>query len=299
MDFRELTERWQKAVGPTMKATTLSHYRNALRAYVLPALGGRLISKINREDVQTLLANQARKYSSSALRSMRSVLSLTLGWATDCAWLDKNPCTRIKLPQQTGGRRVTRTVMTLQQVTAIAGKLEEPYSTLVLFLAASGLRVGEAIAIKWSDFEGNMLRVSRRICDGNVDSVKTESSIRKLPVNPALVSRMRTLGESEWIFCSRKGTPVNPGNVLKRYVRPAAAKLGVHLGGWHDFRHTLTTTMRRSGVHPKVISGILGHARVALAMNVYDHADVGDFQQPLATVAGELLRNVTKMEVAG
>jgi len=121
-----------------------------------------------------------------------------------------------------------------------------------------------------------------------MDSVKTESSIRRLPVDPALVSRMRSLGEGEWIFCSREGTPVNPGNALKRYVRPAATELRVHLGGWHDFRHTLTTTMRR-GVHPKVISGILGHAKVALAMNVYDHADVEDFRHPLAVVAEELL----------
>jgi len=110
---------------------------------------------------------------------------------------------------------------------------------------------------------------------------------------------MRSLGEGEWIFCSREGTPVNPGNALKRYVRPAATELRVHLGGWHDFRHTLTTTMRRGGVHPKVISGILGHAKVALAMNVYDHADVEDFRQPLAVVAEELLRSVTKTEAAG
>ncbi|HEX2329095.1 MAG TPA: hypothetical protein VHN74_10240, partial [Candidatus Angelobacter sp.] len=61
-----------------------------------------------------------------------------------------------------------------------------------------------------------------------------------------------------------------------------------------DFRHSLTTTMRRNGVHPKVISGILGHAKVALAMDVYDHANVEDFRQPLSFVASELLRNVTK-----
>ena len=210
MDFRELAERWQKAVGPTMKATTLGHYRNALRAYVLPAFGSRLIVEINREDVQTLLANQAKNYSSSTLRSIRVVLSLTLGWARDCGWLENNPCTRIRLPQQTGGRKVTRTVLTSEQVTAIAGKLEEPYATLVLSLAASGMRIGEAIAIKWSDFEGNVLRVSRRICEENMDSVKTESSIRRLPVDPALVSRMRSLGEGEWIFCSREGTPLTP-----------------------------------------------------------------------------------------
>jgi integrase len=86
---------------------------------------------------------------------------------------------------------------------------------------------------------------------------------------------------SEWVFCSEAGTPVNPGNALKRYVRPVVTGLGISLGGWHDFRHTLTTTLRRDGVHPKIVSGILGHSRVNLAMDVYDHATVQDFRQPL------------------
>src|SRR6266404_7469612 len=53
------------------------------------------------------------------------LLSLTLGWASDCGWLEKNPCTRIKLPQRTGGRQVTRTVLTTKEVIAIAAELEE------------------------------------------------------------------------------------------------------------------------------------------------------------------------------
>jgi DNA-binding NarL/FixJ family response regulator len=48
--------------------------------------------------------------------------------------------------------------------------------------------------------------------------------------------------------------------------------------------------------NPKVISGILGHAKVALAMDCYDHADQNDFQQPLAFVAERLLQSVTKHE---
>lgn len=294
MDFQELTERWQNAEGPTLKPTTLSHYQNALRAYVVPAFGNRKISTINREDIQVFLAEQAKNYSESALRSMRVVLSLTLGWAKSCAWLENNPCLDIKLPKETGGRKVIRTVLTPEQVNAIAGKLEEPYATLVLFLAASGLRIGEAIAVKEPDFEGNVLHVTRRIYDGDEDAVKTRHSIRKLPIDPALVSRMRQLGDGEWIFQSREGTPVNPGNALKRYVRPAVTELGIAIGGWHDFRHSLTTQMRRNGAHPKVISGILGHSKVDLAMNTYDHADVEDFRQPLALVASRLLRDVTK-----
>jgi integrase len=288
MTFRELTERWEKAEGSTIKGTTLHHYKNALRAYVLPKFGDRKIADINREDIQTFLAEKARKYSESTLRSMRVVLGLTLGWATNCSWLEKNPCSRVKLPKRTGGRRVTRTVFTAEQVNAIAGKLKEPYATLVLFLAATGLRIGEALAMKWTDFTHNVLHVTRRIYDGDVDAVKSKRSERKLPIDPILVARMEKLGKGEWVFRSKTGGPLNPGNALRRHVRPAAEKLGISLGGWHDFRHTLSTKLRRSGVHPKVVSDILGHKRVNLAMDVYDRTDVEDFMQPLSLVVNEL-----------
>jgi hypothetical protein len=54
-------------------------------------------------------------------------------------------------------------------------------------------------------------------------------------------------------------------------------------------RQLPSTTMRRNGVHPKVISGILGHAKVGLAMDVYEHANVEGFQQPLSFIADGLL----------
>ena len=91
---------------------------------------------------------------------------------------------------------------------------------------------------------------------------------------------------------------MNPGNALKRYVRPAAEAVGVKIGGWHDFRHTLSTGLRRSGVHPKVVSDILGHSRVSLAMDVYDRTDVSDFELPLAAVAKGLVSSVIKSEAA-
>jgi integrase len=90
------------------------------------------------------------------------------------------------------------------------------------------------------------------------------------------------------------GTPLNPGNALKRHVRPAADKLGIAIGGWHDFRHMLSTNLRRSGVHPKVVSDILGHNKVNLAMDVYDRTELQDFVQPLSVGSTELLRNVMK-----
>jgi len=290
MTFQELTERWDKAVGPTIKSSSLRHYRNALRMYVLPFFGALNISEVSRERMQKFLAFQAKDYSRSALRSMRTVLSLTLGWAADCVWIQANPCVKIKLPREAGGNRVIRTVLTPKQIIDLSANLEEPCATLVLFLAATGLRIGEAIGIKWSDVENNVLSVSRRIYVGDVDAVKSLLSVRKLPLDARLVERLRALGEGkEWVFRSGAGTPVNPGNALKRYVRPAANSLGIVFGGWHDFRHTLSTTLRRSGVHPKVVSDILGHKKVNLAMDVYDRTDVGDLEQPLEAVSSRLL----------
>ena len=296
LNFCELWERWQAVVAPTLKTSTANHYHNALRAYVVPSFGKRQVSLIGRYDVETFLAEQAKKYSRNTLRSMRAALGILLSWAVSCEWIAKNPCSGVKLPR--GGKRVVRTVLKPEEVAAIAGELEEPYATLVLFLATTGLRIGEAIAVQWEDFRGNLLRINRRIYDGDVDKVKTERSERSLPIPEELLSRMRLLSNTGWVFRSRGGTPINPGNALKRYVHPAAKALGITIGGWHDFRHTVTTTMRRNGVHPKVISGILGHSSVALAMNTYDHLEVEDFRQPLEHVAGELLRNVTKFAPA-
>ena len=75
-------------------------------------------------------------------------------------------------------------------------KLSEPHATLVLFLAVTGLRIGEAIAIKWSDFEGDVLHVQRRMYDGKVDTTKSRESKRRIPIPAALLKRLKALGNT-------------------------------------------------------------------------------------------------------
>jgi integrase len=112
--------------------------------------------------------------------------------------------------------------------------------------------------------------------------VKSKKSVRNLPVDPKLKERMLQIAGSEWIFSSEAGTPVDDGNALRRYIRPACVKLGIKLGGWHDFRHTLTTRLRKAHVHPRVLSDILGHSKVNLAMETYDRSDADDIATALS-----------------
>jgi integrase len=287
--FHRVGGKWQAAEGPTYKASTFQHYANALNTYVTPEFGACKIAKINRADIQTWPNKHAATYSKSTLRSMKVTLGVTLGWAEACEWIEKNPCARIKLPQKTGGRRVKRTRLTPAQVETITGNLQEPYTTLVLLLHDTGLRISEAIALKWADLNGKVLSISRRIYDRKVDELKSKRSRRKLTLDAAMVARITALhsqfANGDWMFQSETGTPVDPHNALARYFRPTAKACNVTVSGWHDFRHTLSTNLRRQKQYPKVVSDILGHSKVNLAMDVYDEADMQDIATALASVA--------------
>jgi integrase len=126
-----------------------------------------------------------------------------------------------------------------------------------------------------------VLTIRRIIYKGKVTMLEPDG-IEVLPLDPVvhadLIRYVRSSAGQRWVFQSRKGTPVNPGNFRRRYLHPAAKAIGVKLGGTHDFRHTLKRRMRRAGIDPVVVRDTLGHKRVE-QQEVYDAAkrvEVGD-----------------------
>jgi integrase len=288
MTLSELVERWQAAVVPTLKHSTASVYNSGLKV-VLQTFAKTPINKLGRYEVELFLAAKSKQYAKNSLREFRASLSRLMSWAVSNDWIEKNPVSKIKLPAGTGNE-ITRNVLTPKQVNALAAELEEPYSSLILFLAATGLRVGEAIGIQWKDFDGKILNVQRRIYDGVVDTVKTESAKRSIPIPTRLRKRLNGLERvSEWVFNSRSATPLNPGNALRRYIQPTARKLGIPLSGFHDLRHSLATDLINSGVSAKAVSQILGHANVGITLNTYTHPATKDFAGPLTQRAGQFV----------
>jgi integrase len=138
-----------------------------------------------------------------------------------------------------------------------------------------------------------VLHFRRIIYKRRVAELKEDEQIH-MPLDPVehaeLIQRLRKLGEGKkWIFQSRAGTPIDHNNARGRYLKPAAAAVGVQIGGWHDFRHTLSRTLRRAGVHPVVIKDTLHHSKVDLAMNVHDKASAEDIRAGLRVVSKKLL----------
>ena len=129
-----------------------------------------------------------------------------------------------------------RTELEPAQASGFIQILDEPYSTLVMLFGLSGRRQEEGLAIKPTDLgDDNALHIRRVIVNGRVEELEeNEQQVVPLdqPKHAELVRRLRVLGEGhEWIFHSRKGTPLNPGNARRRHLHPAAKALGIKVGG--------------------------------------------------------------------
>jgi integrase len=142
-----------------------------------------------------------------------------------------------------------------------------------------------------------MPRGKRIIYDGEVVLLTEEEQKKNVfplddMVHAELIQRMRSLGAGQkWIFRSRVNTPVNLGNARRRHLHPTAAAIGVKVGGWHDFRHTLKRQMRRLNVDPVIVRDTLGHSKVE-QQDVYDLARRAEVGDALKLIGGQLVRQL-------
>lgn len=157
-------------------------------------------------------------------------------------------------------------------------KIESPtYFLFTKFLAATGLRVGEALALKWSDvdFENKTLSVSKAYdrVTKTVTSPKTKKSVRTIPLfydAAEVLKKIKHTSEPIFSFIGRTSNVHN--------FSAAAKRCGMNKLTLHSLRHVFATRCLESGVDPKVIQKWLGHTKIDLSMNLYAHAN-GNFEQ--------------------
>jgi integrase len=157
--------------------------------------------------------------------------------------------------------------------------------TLVLLAASTGLRQGEIFGLKWRDvdFEHGELNVIQSMVCGVVGACKTESSQRLVPLHHRLAAALfawrpncNFKTQDDWVFASRLHDGRKPywgPVILRKYIQPAAQKLGIHKQiGWHTFRRTYATLLRSLGVEFKVMQELMRHSSLRTTLDVYTQA---------------------------
>lgn len=169
------------------------------------------------------------------------------------------------------------------EINELLERLSDPDRILSMFLLDTGLRVGEALALDWTDIdvENNTVNVFKTITrSGQITAPKTKTSIRTVPVSPRMVAilkreRLRQnenaihyaglydLSDKEAVFKEDSGKRIKYGTYIDRLKRS-----GLDICP-HDFRHTTASRLNESGISPLVIAKWLGHSKIDTTVNVY------------------------------
>jgi integrase len=287
---RSVIARYEAERMPS-RHTTARVYRCFIRNHILPKWGDEDIRALQPRPVELWL--RELPLSPKSKTHVRSLMHGLLEFAMWAGLLDisRNP---MSLVQNKGATRRTRKArsLTVEQFHALLRELHEPFAMLALVSVCLGLRISEALALRWTDVDwlGAHLSIRRGIVEQIVDDVKTEGSARTFNLTSELVERLKFWkqrtdfsGAEDWIFASpfKLGRlPYSYTGVWRELVRASeAAKIG-HLGT-HAFRHTYRSWLDAVGTSVAVQQKMMRHADIRTTFNIY-----GDVVTDEMTTAG-------------
>ena len=165
----------------------------------------------------------------------------------------------------------------------------------IILCLYSGLRIGELIALQWSDidFAKGILTVSKSCHDGKdgliIDEPKTATSRRTIPLPKQLMPLVKMLkkrSDSDFVVSSH-GKPVSVRS-YQRSFELLLKKLDIPHRGFHSLRHTFATRAIECGMDVKTLSEILGHKNPTVTLNRYAHS-LMEHKQDMMNRLGKLL----------
>jgi integrase len=309
-----------------LRRGSFTGYRLALQNHILPRLGHLHLTDLARVHVKDLLAEkQTAGLSRRTISNLHAVLHNCLAEAIEDGYLTANPAASRRgrgLGMTREERSANIKAMDRDQLRAFLTATDATIPARALLfrlLALTGLRLGEALALRWEDVDrtASMLRIERAVSRGRVGPPKTLKGVRDVALAPGLLeglkawdvaAKAKALQAAEprapWIFASRSGSPGHHGRVDQDFkVALAAAKLSQHFTP-HCLRHTFASLHLQAGESIYWVSRQLGHASIKITVDVYGRwlppgnlEGAGRLEAALSpgqvTAGGAVTRNVT------
>lgn len=295
----EVAERWYSTTAP-LKPKTRSGYRSLLYSRILPYLGDLQLRQIDPVVVREWVADlQEDGLSASRIRQARNVLHAVFNMAVDGSMVTRNPVAGVKTPPViTQPRRY----LAAKQVGKLADTIESPYDLLVLVLAYSGIRFGEAAALRRSDcdLEGSRLHIKESLAEvaGQLHFGTTKAHRQRVVALPASIRDVlehhlesNDIASNGLVFTSPKGRPLRYSNFRRRQWTPAIERAGLSGLEIHELRHTAVSLMIDQGADPKLIQTQLGHSSISVTYDVYGHLFPDRLDEPASRLDALIRQN--------
>jgi integrase len=285
--LEEFVKEWRTSVAVNLKASTTRTAESHLRAHIIRKLGSLPLREINTRAVQSFVAylangGRSKKTVENVLLTLSSILRTARAWDYACGNFS---LTDITMPRE--GVRKEQRSFTDAEVGKILSATPEPFGTILAVTAVLGLRIGEVLALRFSDldFVRKIIRVRQSVdaATRKIQSVKSSASSADVPMPSQLETRLRVHlqtheGKSDLLFVNRDGRPFSANKLREKQLHPLLVKLGIPRGGFHSMRHGAASSLLADGATPAVVQKQLRHSDPRITLGVYAHV-VGNQQR--------------------
>lgn len=318
-------ETWlDSTVKARVREKTYTDYGDLMRLHVTPEIGTLKLHQLTPEHIQTLYNKILDKgLSARTVRYTHTVLKNALNQAVKWGKIYRNPADLVDLPKQ---KKEEMKVLTPEQASAfLEASICDTQKAFFSLMLASGMRPGEALALKWSsvDFEKNRITVNRSLTRDQkggwkLQEPKTARSRRTIPLPLAVMVDLKEVKDQQdqaaaerkkiikwnlkgkekaesysdhgFVFAASNGEPLSDKNLTRRHFKPILKDAKLPDIRLYDLRHTCATLLLSAGVNPKIVSERLGHASITLTLDTYSHV-LPDMQQSAADELDLILFN--------
>lgn len=274
---------WLKYQKYLVKESTYAHYVEMIQNHILPYFGNKFIGDITKSDIvefNHLLLSEGNKKSKKPL-STKTVKDINTILKQILSFFDND--IKFKNPKITKKEVKTFTKEEQSILKEYCLVHLNSYTLGIIICLYTGLRLGEICSLKWEDIdlENKILHVNRtilRIKDADkkgskivINTPKTESSSRKIPINKFLFSLLQPFqSESENYVLTNNKKFIEPRCYYRRY-KTILKRLNLRDYTFHTLRHTFATTCTELGVDSKSLSELLGHSNIKTTLTLYVH----------------------------
>lgn len=285
----ELLERWMRdAATPNHRKTTLRSYRIAIDKHLVPELGQIPAAKLRPADVAAWQAQLLGTHKPKSVRDYRGVLSAALAWAVKLGDLPGNSVAAVDTPRLSDDRLSPPDLATMRRY--VAALEATRYYVPVLLAAATGMRRGEVLALRWSDVDlaTGEVQITRQLSQAGADVYfgppKTKRGTRSL-VLPAFAvavlsqrrvlqaNKARALGlrwSASWLICAKDDGALLKPDQLTHGLRAMYLRKKLEPIRFHMLRHAVASDLLQRE-RPDVVRDQLGHAHITTTLGIYGH----------------------------
>jgi len=298
----ELLEEWLSGyVDGNCSPRTKASYEQIARRHVSPKLGGIPLSQLETRHLQAFYGRHRVEgrikgnspLSPRTIRYCHTVISEALSYAVKMGLIARNVAQAADPPKL---ENRTMPILALDDLFKfLQSAAQTPYYTFFYTLSWTGMRRGEALALKWKNVDLDSAKLfvveSGYKLNGEyiIKEPKTPKSRRQIDLDRKLVSLLRrhkeneealrmTLGgvlsSSDFVFAQPDGTPLSPDTVTHACAK-ILARAGLPHVRLHDLRHTHATILMILGLPSKVVSERLGHSSSRITLDTYSHVTPG------------------------